>query len=261
MPDNRYPFHYEPLESYAERFERVKLERNDRGVLLVRLHKDGEDFSWSARSHRELSNLWSSIGLDPDNKVIILTGTGDTYLVNEDYGDSFGTYDEMTSLYWHQDGRKMLFDLMDIETPIIAALNGPVGIHSQIPLLCDLVIATPDTTISDNHFSASVIPGDGHHVIWPLLLGLNRGRAALINQAKFTADEALDLGLVSEIVPRADLLIRAYELADLLLGYGEVTRRTLRPLFMHAVKKAYLDNLGHGALAEGLGISAHYSGH
>ncbi|MCW2496496.1 enoyl-CoA hydratase/isomerase family protein [Jatrophihabitans sp.] len=254
MPDARYPFPYEPFDSYSTRFERVRLERDERGVLLVQFHKDGGEFSWSPQTHRELTTLWTAIGLDPDNKVIILTGTGPTYLVNRDYGQAFADFDEMSSVYWHQEGRKMIFDLLDIEQPMIAALNGPVGIHSQIPLLCDLVIATPETTISDNHLSSSVIPGDGHHILWPHLLGFNRGRAALITQHSFTAEEALDYGLISEIVPSETLLTRANELADLFLTYNDVTRRTLRQLFMHPIKQAYLDNLGHGSLAESLGI-------
>jgi enoyl-CoA hydratase/carnithine racemase len=105
------------------------------------------------------------------------------------------------------------------EVPMISAINGPALRHSELPLLCDIVLAAEETTFQDSgHFINGLIPGDGMHIVYPMLLGLNRGRYFLLTGQRLSAHEAKDLGLVSEVLPRAQLLPRAWELAEQLAG-------------------------------------------
>jgi enoyl-CoA hydratase/carnithine racemase len=60
--------------------------------------------------------------------------------------------------------------------------------------LCDIVIASDTATFQDDpHFLNGIVPGDGVHIIWPLLLGPNRGRYFLLTGQKLSAQEALSL--------------------------------------------------------------------
>ena len=63
------------------------------------------------------------------------------------------------------------------------------------------------------HFPNGLVPGDGVHIVWPLVLGVNRGRYFLLTGQKLSAREAQTLGVVSEVVPRERLLSRAREIA------------------------------------------------
>jgi enoyl-CoA hydratase/carnithine racemase len=253
MSEAPRPFSFTSLEEYAPKFTRIKFHRVD-GILTITLHKDGGEFSWNLETHRELSHVWNYAGLDPENKVIILTGTGDSYLTRSDY-----EIDQMaaaTPEWWQlvqQDAKKLLTDFLEIEQPIIVALNGPVSIHSQIPMLGDIILATPDATISETHFPY-VVPGDGHHIVWPLVLGLNRAKYLLLTQQGLTAQQAMDAGLVSEIVERDELLKRADELARQLLELDPVALRAFRPIVMQPAKRMVLDGLSQGLLAEGYEI-------
>ena len=121
------------------------------------------------------------VGSDPDNKVVILTGTGDTYSGPRAAGGTGmrSTPAQWDRVYW--EGKHLLMSLLDIEVPMISAINGPAWRHSEIPLLCDIVLAADDVQFQDSaHFPNGMVPGDGMHIIYPLLLGWNRGRYFLL---------------------------------------------------------------------------------
>jgi enoyl-CoA hydratase/carnithine racemase len=76
-----------------------------------------------------------------------------------------------------REGRKVLMNILDIEVPMIAAVNGPVRLHSEYILLCDIVLATPGAVFQDKpHFDFRIAPGDGVNMLWPEVIGSVRGR-------------------------------------------------------------------------------------
>jgi len=102
-------------------------------------------------------------------------------------------------------------NLLNIEIPVISAINGPAWRHSEIPLLCDIVLAAETAQFQDSaHFTSEVVPGDGMHIVYPLLLGMNRGRYFLMTGQTLDAAEALRLGLVAEVLPPDKLMARAW---------------------------------------------------
>ena len=111
--------------------------------------------------------------------------------------------------------------------PTIAAVNGPANLHSELALLSDIVLCTPDTFFQDaGHFPINIVPGDGSHVIWPLPLGPHRGRYFLLTGQELPAQEALRIGVVGEVVDSEELLPRAYAIAGELLRRAVVLRKT-----------------------------------
>jgi enoyl-CoA hydratase/carnithine racemase len=98
-----------------------------------------------------------------------------------------------------------------------------------------------------------LIPGDGMHVVYPMLLGMNRGRYFLLTGQKLSAHEAKDLGLVNEVLARDRLLPRAWELAKLLTQQHPLVLRYSRVLLTQYIKRQMHDLLGYGLALEGLG--------
>lgn len=245
------------LDEYRESSSIATLSRSDEGVLTVRLHSKEGALWWSGRPHRELPNLFSSIAADRANRVVVLTGTGSTFIgmpeIDENAGLARGS---ATPANWDRiifEGNRLVNQLLDIEVPMIAAVNGPVELHSELALLCDIVLCTDDSTFSDRgHFPMDTVPGDSMQVLWMELLGWNRGRYFLLTGQRLSADEAHALGVVSEVLPRDRLMERAYELADNLATRNPILLRNTRHVLTRAIKRAMANDLHTGLALEAI---------
>lgn len=236
---------------YKDRYQNIKLERSD-GILTVTLHTNGGEFVWSALSHEELGYCFTDIGADRENKVIVLTATGQNFCSEINAGSfKLSSANEWDLTFY--DGRRLLMNLMDIEVPIISAINGPARIHPEIPVLSDIVLASRTALFQDApHFMSGIVPGDGAHVVWPHLLGPNRGRYFLIMGQELDADTALDYGVVNEVLGPDELLPRAYEIASYISEKPELARRYTRVALTQRIKRLLQEGLSMGLAVEAL---------
>ena len=241
------------FDQYSDKYQSVRMERRN-GILQITFHTNGDSLQWGGVPHQELPQAFADIGSDPDNLVVIMTGSGDTFTGPPGSPESTPkrTPKEWDKTYW--EGKHLLSNLLDIEVPMISAINGPALRHSELPLLCDIVLAAEEASFQDSgHFISGLIPGDGMHIIYPLLLGLNRGRYFLLTGQTIGAQQALELGLVSEVLPRQELLPRAWALAEQLTKQSPLVLRYSRVLLTQYVKRQMHDLLGYGLALEGLG--------
>jgi enoyl-CoA hydratase/carnithine racemase len=243
------------FEDYARKYQSIHMERRN-GILHLAFHTHGGPLQWGPVPHGEFPEAFHDIGSDPDTKVVILSGTGTVFSGPR---ATPGAVSRHTPRQWDQvywEGKHLLMNLLDIEVPMISAINGPALRHSEIPLLCDIVLAADDATFQDSaHFPNGMIPGDGMHIIYPLLLGMNRGRYFLLTGQTLTAQQARELGLVNEVLPRQELLPRAWALAEQLAQRPPLVLRYSRVLLTQHLKRQLHDLLGYGLALEGLGVA------
>lgn len=241
------------LEQYADKYPSIKMERHN-GILQMTFHTDDGPLQWGGSPHQEFSQVFVDVGSDTENRIIIMTGTGDSFTGPQ--GTAAGTPKrpprEWDQTYW--EGKRILTSLLDVEVPMISAINGPALRHSEIPLLCDIVLASDTAAFQDSgHFMSGLVPGDGMHIVYPLLLGVNRGRYFLLTGQRIEAAEAKTLGLVNEVMPQADLLPRAWKLAEQMSRQSDIVLRYSRVAMTLVIKRQIHDLLGYGLALEGLG--------
>jgi enoyl-CoA hydratase/carnithine racemase len=247
------------IADYAERYDCLKMDRED-GVLTVTSHTDGGPFQWGFAPHEELPRAFADMGADRENRVIVFTGTGPTFSApqisptNVHFPAEPPTANQWDVALW--EGKHLVSNLLDIEVPIISAVNGPCYRHSELVLLNDIVLCTDDASFEDSaHFAGGgLVPGDGVHVMYPLLLGINRARYFMLTGQQLDATKALELGLVGEVLPRDQLMARAMELAHQLAAKPLLQLRYTRVLMTQVLKRQMLDLMGYGLALEGLAL-------
>ena len=243
------------FDEYATKYQCIRMRRED-GILEMRFHTDGGPFQWGLLPHRELESAFLEVSRDRENQVVILTGTGEEFCGPAVPPGGHPNRNSMTPaiydpIYW--EGKHLLMNLLNIEAPVISAINGPAVRHAEIPLLSDIVLAADDAFLQDTaHFQGGMVPGDGMHFVMPLLMGFTRGRYFLLTAQKIGAQEALGLGLYNEVLPRADVLPRAWTLARTLLQQTQFVRRYTRVVLTEELKQRLQPLLGYGLALEGL---------
>lgn len=240
------------FDAYHDGFANAHLGRGPNGVLEVRLHSDGGKLVFNGHTHEQFVELFHAIGEDRDNRVVILTGSGDAFMdaISPEGFDFFTPqgYDKIL-----REGRKVLMNILDIEVPMITALNGPVLLHSEYALLTDIVLATPETIFQDKpHFDFGITPGDGVHLLWPEVIGSIRGRYFILTHQQLDAETARQWGVVNEIVPADRLLARAHEIADAIAAQPPLTSRYTRIVLTQKLRRIIDEGAGYGLALEGI---------
>jgi len=239
--------------AYFTAFKNFEFIRTPSGVLTLRFHTDGGPATFTGQMHADLPRALYEIGQDRDNRVLVLTGSGDRFMTDID-GPSLD--DPTKPAVWDKttaEGRRVMQRLVDLEMPIVAAVNGPATVHSEYVLVADIVVAADTTVFTDfPHLTFGLVPGDGIYLTWEETIGLNRARYLTLTQGSFTAQQAERWGAVAEVLPLDQVLPRAQELAESLAAKPQLLTRylavTVRQRLSRRMAEAYL----LGSALEGL---------
>jgi enoyl-CoA hydratase len=166
--------------------------------------------------HRELAEIWRDVSNDDSVRCAVLrgegagfSGGGDLAMVQE-MADDFA----VRSRVW-KEARDLVYNLINCDKPIVSAIHGPaVGAGLVAGLLADISIAAKSAKIVDGHTRLGVAAGDHAAIVWPLLCGMAKAKYYLLLCEALSGEEASAIGLVSLAVEEAELLPRAYAVAD-----------------------------------------------
>ena len=122
---------------------------------------------------------------------------------------------------------------MTCGSPLIAAVHGHAfGVGSSVVLSCDIVVASRGARLADSHVKVGLVAGDGGVVVWPANMGLIKAKRHLLTGDPLLAEDAYQLGIISDLVESPeDVLPAAEKIAD--------TIAALPPLAVQGTKKSF----------------------
>jgi enoyl-CoA hydratase len=226
-------------------FRALRLDRPGHGVLRVTIdHPASEWNAVDALLHGELTRLFPTLQREDEARAVILTGRGKAFSAGGDFA-WFPTLDDLAKLeHLRRDAKQMIWDLLDVSIPIVAAINGPaVGLGASLALLCDVILMADTATVADPHVRVGIVAGDGGAAIWPLAIGPARAKQYLMTGDPVSAAEAERIGLVNAVVPAAELQDRALAFAQRLADGAplaiQYTKQAVNKLVKDALNIAF----------------------
>jgi enoyl-CoA hydratase/carnithine racemase len=189
-----------------EAYEFFRVEERD-GYVVATLDRPEFDNTWTRAEDHELIQLTVDVAADPDVRVLVITGAGDSFSGGLRTGTNpFPDYD---SLDRYDRCVKIFGAFTDLVEPIVVALNGPAaGTGLTLALYGDIVIAERQVRFADAHVLIDTVSATGAF-LWPPSVGLLRSKRYLLTGDSFSAEEAERIGLVSEVVETGESLQRA----------------------------------------------------
>lgn len=175
---------------------------------------------------------------DRSVRAVILTGAGTAFSSGGDIRDmERQASGEVSGMQIRQEYRtgiqKLPLALFNLEVPIIAAVNGAaIGAGFDVACMCDIRIASEHAKFAESFVKLGIIPGDGGAWLLPRIIGMSRAAEMSFTGEMIGPDLAASWGLVSRVVPAAELLSTANELAQRIAANPphavRLTKRLLR---------------------------------
>ncbi len=190
--------------------ESIRLER-DGDVLVATIDRPESPMNAvDARLHAELGELFRRLKTESEARAVLLTGAGRAFSAGGDMA-WFPALRSTEAIHrLRREAKQIVWDLLDVEIPIVCGLNGAAaGLGASVALLCDVIVMAETAVIVDPHVKIGLVAGDGGAAVWPLLVGSLAAKRHLLLGEPLGAAEAHRLGVAAEVCPPADVPERA----------------------------------------------------
>jgi enoyl-CoA hydratase len=204
----------------------VLVEKADR-VAVVTLNRPEKLNALNNEVLRELEQAFASLEHDPDAGVVVLTGAGEkAFVAGADIAE-LKTLDTAGARVQALRGQAVYQRIESFPKPVIAAVNGfALGGGCELALACHIRIASENAKFGLPEVSLGIIPGYGGTQRLPRLVGKGVALDLILSGEMASAADALRMGLVSRVVPQAELQATAGKLAKVILSRGPLALRS-----------------------------------
>jgi enoyl-CoA hydratase/carnithine racemase len=242
-----------PEPAYFRKYENLAFSRDEDGVLLLRFHTGGGPIVFTGQTHQDLPVAMEELSYDKDNRALVMTGTGDSFMDQID-GPSLGEIFKPAA--WEKtraEGCKILQGLLDLPMPFVGVANGPAVVHSEYLLLADIHIASERAVYGDYpHPAFGITGGDGLHIAWEEVAGTARAKWLLWTGETIDAQTAHQWGVVSEVVPHDRAVERGLEIARGLAAKPDLYRALQKQTLNMNLRRRVTQDVPFGMALEGL---------
>ena len=216
---------------YAD-YQHLRFDLRPNGVMLITLDRPPVNAT-DARMHWELTEVWKTIDADAAVRIALVTGAGKAFSAGGDISLLEGMAGDAAAVSRTlREAADIVYNMINLEKPIVSAINGvAVGAGLAVALMADISIMADTARLTDGHLRLGVGAGDHAAIIWPLLCGMAKAKYYLMTAEFMDGREAERIGLVSLCAPAAQLMDKAWEVANRLAeGPQNALRLTKRAL-------------------------------
>jgi enoyl-CoA hydratase/carnithine racemase len=208
----------------------VLLERPAEGVALIRINRPEARNALNMEVRKLIAQSLTEFGEDVTTRCIVLTGNDKSFAAGADIKEMAGAGPiEMIQRGTH----KLWRVIAACPKPVIAAVNGfALGGGCELAMTCDIIIAGESARFGQPEVKIGIIPGGGGTQRLTRAVGKYKAMKICLTGELFSAKEAFDMGLVSELVPDAEVEKRAVEMAQQIAA--------LAPLAVQQIKEVLL---------------------
>ena len=242
------------------------------GVLTVTLHDPPTRNAINPDMANEYFEALERFEDDADLRVLLLTGTEPSFCSGanvrgfnrsiearerRDGGDISRPWGSMEARYSRKfdaessRAPEMVLRLQELQKPTIAAVNGhAIGAGMGLALACDIRIAAEKATFSEAFVRMGLIPADGSCWNLPRLIGVSNTLMLQYTGDRVSGEEALRVGLVSQVVPDDQLMEAALELADRIAQGATRSQSLIKYLVRQATDQSFREHLDLAHVAQ-----------
>ena len=226
-------------------FTEVLYEVDDH-IATVTLNRPDRMNAATFEMGEQLQEAFAAVDGDDDVRVVVITGNGRAFCAGDDVEKAWGDPRMEETLRWLADVRPGMTPeaamFLECRKPTIAAVNGAaVGIGMEFALLCDLRLASEHAKFSQMYVKLGLMADVTGYWRLPQLVGYAKAAELLFTGDLVTAEEALRIGLVSQVLPADELLPAAHALAARIAANPPQAVRHIKEGLRRAVGRAYTE--------------------
>lgn len=207
----------------------------DNHVMQVRLNRPDKKNALTLAMYDALRTAIEQAETDPAVRVLLVTGTGDSFTSGNDLKDFLQSPPVGSS----SPAIQFVHAISSAQKPIVAAVNGlAIGIGTTMLLHCDLVYAAESARFQLPFVNLALVPEAGASYILPRLMGYQKSAELLLLGEPFNARQALEAGFVNAILPDEELHEKALQVADALASKPPSALRQTKALLKRGLERA-----------------------
>ena len=202
------------------------------GIATITLDRPEKKNAMTYAMLGEFIETVAHAATDPDARVIVLTGRPGSFCAGTDLADLATIPGSVRGLRGSAEEHDKWWPLLQCPQPVICAIDGPaVGMGAEFTSQCDIRIATPNARFAWNFVHRGLVPDTGAGTwLLPRLIGLQNAMRLLYTGDFVSAEQALELGYIADLVDPASLLDRAYALAATIASGSPHSQRLIKSL-------------------------------
>jgi E-phenylitaconyl-CoA hydratase len=230
----------------VDEYHTVRFAVSDEGIGTLTLNRPEKLNAFNTQMMKDLIAVFDETDRDDNVRGVIVTGAGRAFCAGADLRGEGNSAGEFPGTFWEKPTQNSFESGWEIFKPVIAAVNGHcIGYGFTLVTWCDFVIASERATFGFPEVRIGV-PTIVGAIRLPQRIGWQRAMEVLLTGERFTAEQAVEMGIALRAVPHDTLLDEANALADRLLAGAPLAQRVIKEMATRAPSMSPIEAIRFG---------------